>query len=99
MNLYNVFGGLESDQYNLHHTQEKFEDPSQALKYAREYIEELYMQNPKRDILEIMEQDKVSEDVARIQFKLEMYRSVIYFVEEIIEINGEVVEVIKHGAW
>lgn len=94
---FNILAGLKQEHFNLSAIEnEKFDLIAEAIEYAREHAESLYQLNPVRDILEIMKEDKVSEDVATLTFKLEMFRNIIYYVEELVESDGVVIEKIRH---
>lgn len=94
---FNIFAGIEQEDYYLHIIEGVLlESIDEAKKCAREYAEELYQLNPVRDVLEIMDKEDVDEDTAQILFKLDMIRKTTYYVEELIEINGELTEVIHH---
>ena len=97
MPKFNLYYGIEQEQYNLHSVMgAEFASVLEAKKEARAYAEDLYMQNPVRDIIDIEKEEGVDEDIARIQFNLDMIKKTIYHVDEIVEINGEVIEIIKH---
>lgn len=97
MPKFNLYYGVEREQFNLH-AEQGVELPSlnDAKQEARAYAEDLYMQNPKNDILELMKEKNVDELIAKFHFNLEMTRSVVFHIEEIIEIGGQVIEVIRH---
>lgn len=97
MQKFNFYAGLEQEQYHLEEMKGvMLESLSMAYEFARYYATGRYYQNPKRDILEIMEQDKVDEDKAHNIFLKEMYDSIIFHFEEVVEINGEIIEVIEY---
>lgn len=97
MPKFNLYYGIEQERYNLHTEQEvELLTLHDAKKEARECAEDLYMQNPVRDIQEIEKEEGVDFDTAKILFKLDMFRKTLYHVEEIIEVNGKVIEVIRH---
>lgn len=97
MKKFNIYAGMQSEHFNLHVERGiELETVEEALKWAEDFAYDLYYFNPNRDILEIIKEDNVSEDVAEFRFMNEMFSNVIYFVKEIIEVNGVVIEVIEH---
>lgn len=97
MKKFNFYAGLEQEQYHLEEIKGvMLESLSSARAFARDYATCRYYQSPKRDILEIMEQDKVDEDKAHNIFVKEMYDSIVFHFEEVVEINGKVIEVIEY---
>lgn len=97
MPKFNLYYGVEREQFNLH-TKQRVELPSlnDAKQEAQAHAEDLYMQNPKNDILELMKNKRVNELIAESHFNLEMSESIVFHIEEIIEIGGQVIEVIRH---
>lgn len=97
MPKFNLYFGMEQEQYNLH-VVENVELPSleEAKKEVREYAEDLYMQNPVRDIIEIMKEENIDFEIAKYRFQIDMFRKTIYHIEELVEMGGEVVEVLRH---
>ena len=55
--------------------EEYFTSEYEALDYAKNYVYELYNLNPERDVMEIMEQEKVDEDEA---FEIFEYETRLY---------------------
>ncbi|QOV08271.1 hypothetical protein Kirov_72 [Bacillus phage Kirov] len=97
MKKFNFYAGLKQEHYHLESlTDIMLNDIFEAYAFARDYATCRYYQNPERDILEIMEQDNVKEDKAHAIFLKEMYDSIIFHFEEVVEINGEIIEVIEH---
>ena len=96
MSKFRLYAGMQSEEYNLHMFEVEGIALLEAMDEAEQYAYEIYCWNPDRDMMEIMEQDKVDEDVAFSIFRHECENRVIYFLEELVEINREVVEVIKH---
>lgn len=97
MKKFNIYAGMESEQFNLHVERGvELETVEEALEWAEDFGYDLYYMNPNRDILEIAKEDNVSEDEAELIFIKEMTTKVIFFVKEIVEINGEVIEEIEH---
>lgn len=97
MPKFNLYYGIEQEQYNLH-SQESVELPTlqDAKNEARLCAHDLYMQNPVRDILDIMKEQSIGEREANYLFRIEMFRKTVFHIEEIVEINGELIEVIRH---
>lgn len=78
------FGFKEEGQFKMFSELVELKDLRTACAEAREYAEDLYMQNPVRDVNEIMKQEKwIDEDTASILFKLDMFRNTVYFAEEV----------------
>lgn len=96
MNKFNIYYAVESENY-IFHVEEglEFSNAKDALEEAKSFAYDLYMQDPHMDILEIMKEKDTSEDVARVYFNLDMFRKTLYYIEEIIEVNGEV-KIITH---
>lgn len=94
MRRFNLVAGIAHESFKLHYVKDVlFKTTEDALKEAREFAEELYYLNPKRDIVEISRENKGAlDDDMLFMFKLEMFRQISWSVEELIEFNGEVVE-------
>jgi hypothetical protein len=96
MPKFHLYYGVEQEEYNLHVKENvELETLDDAKAESRKLAEELYMQNPVRDIEEIIA-DGEDKDTAQFVFNLEMFRKTIYHVEELVELGGEVVETIRH---
>lgn len=96
MGKFRLYAGMRSEGYNLHMREVEDLPLNEAMEEAEDLAYEIYCLNPDRDVMEIMKQDKVREDEAFAIFWFELEARVVYFLEELVEINGEVVEVIKH---
>jgi hypothetical protein len=96
MKKFNLYASMESHEWNLTRMGFDSETLEEAKKEAEEFAYELYYLNPDRDVMEIMMLEDVDEDRAMEIFTEEMKKKVIYFVEELVEIRGEVVEIIEH---
>lgn len=78
------FGIKVDGQFKMGEVVEEHPDLHTAHKEARAYAEDLYMQNPIRDVNDILKQENdVEEDVAFILFKLDMIRNTSYFAESV----------------
>lgn len=97
MTIFNVGAGIEPEKYNIHILQkQQFTSVKEALEFAKSFAEGIYNHNPKRDIFDIMKEEKTDEDTALSIFKEEMKNNIIYFVEEFVEFDGKVIEILKH---
>lgn len=97
MKKFNFYAGLKQEHYHLEAlTDVMLPSLFDAFEFARDYATCRYYQNPERDILEIMKREDVKEDKAHMIFLKEMYDSIIFHFEEVVEINGEIIEVIEY---
>lgn len=94
MRKFNLVAGIAHEHFELNYVRDVFfNSTDEALKEAKEFAEELYYLNPKRDMVEIAKENKgaLDDDVFFV-FKLEMFRQIAWSVEELLEHNGVVVE-------
>lgn len=96
MARFRLYAGMQSEGYNLHTIDVECDSLKDAKRESKEYGYEIYYLNPDRDVMEIIAQEKVPEDYAFKIFYAELESKVIYYFEELVEINGEIIEVIKH---
>jgi len=61
----------------------EFKDEKSALDYARESAYEYYYLSPRRDVMDIIKEDNVSDDIAFLTFEDEMKEVVNYSVKEV----------------
>lgn len=97
MRKFNFYAGVKKHQYNLESLIGlEFETIEEAREVSIDFAKDLYYLDPERDVMEIMEQDKVTEEEAHRIFLQEMYESVIFHFEEIVKVNDQVSEIVKH---
>lgn len=78
---FDIFYGIKGEDTQFEKGVE-FDSLDNALEHAKELAYELYYTNPKRDILDIADEEGVDEDTAGIIFDLEMMSNTSYSARE-----------------
>lgn len=87
---YHIYAGIGSTDDDVEFIETVTLDSDlEARDYAELCALGLYNLNPKRDVVQIMEEEDVDEDKAFEIFKKEARESVVFFALEIEEINGK----------